>query len=117
MGSGLKWALVPGGWGEGLCRDDIPKSDGGDKGFVLGSLQSDGDKIFTFMSPQSDGGDKRFVLKKLSPVAAADSSLQSYVEDRGFRKVQSDGGDTAPALSRARAFGVQSRCWKRHQTV
>lgn len=58
-----------------------------------------GDTVLAFMSPQSAGGDLGLALRKQSPVAKADPIFQSYVENIDFRKVQSDRGNTAPALS------------------
>lgn len=59
-----------------------------------------GDAILAFMSRQSwAGGDISLTLRELSPEIKADPTLQSYVEAIGLRKIQSDGGDTAPAFS------------------
>lgn len=58
-----------------------------------------GDTVLAFMSPGSEGGDISFTLRKLSPIAKVNPTFPSYVEDTGLRKVQSNGGDTAPAFS------------------
>lgn len=58
-----------------------------------------GDTALAFTSPQSAGRDLGLALRKQSPVAKADPTFQSCVEDIDFRNVQSDRGNTAPALS------------------
>lgn len=58
-----------------------------------------GNTVLAFVSPQSAEGDLGLALRKQSPVAKADPTFQFCVEDIDFRKVQSDRGNTAPALS------------------
>ena len=105
------------GWA-GSLKQKVPalrtsQSVGGSIGPLLRSLQSDGRYSPHFHEPQVWGGDRGHALRNLSPVEKTDPALQSYEEDRGLRKVQSNGGDTDPTLSGGSswAFRVQPRCW------